>query len=115
MDKELKTFAVTWDSNIEASTPLEAARECWRLMRGADSTANCFTVTDEQGNVTEVDLMEEGAGNTIDRDAARDKLWEHVETSIEGYANMIDRLIAFMPEEILAEFLQQFTDDEDPE
>ena len=115
MTNKLKSFAVTWDSNTEASTPLEAARECWRLMRGADSTANCFTVTDEEGNITKVDLMEEGTGTEIDRGTARDKVWEHVETSIESYANMIDRLIAFMPEEMLAEFIQQFADDEDPE
>jgi len=41
---KLKTFAVTWDATTEEVSPLEAARQCWRMMRDPDSTANFFTV-----------------------------------------------------------------------
>jgi len=59
MSKKLKTYAVTWDCPIDATSPLEAAREAWRMMREPDSTANYFTVVDEEGEVSGIDLTVE--------------------------------------------------------
>lgn len=36
----------------------------------------------------------------------RDEVWDHVETSLDGYGNMIDRLIAAMPLQSLASFVE---------
>ena len=118
-EPELKTYAVTWDATTEQVSTLEAARECWRMMRDPDSIANVFMVTDEEGNVTQVDLMAEGTGEEagspadVSRQALHDDVWLHVESSIEGYADIIDQLIAFMPDELLARFVEKLNDSED--
>lgn len=53
-------YHVTWEIEVCADTPEEAAREAWRLMRVSDSTANVFDVTlpDESGETIRVDLQE---------------------------------------------------------
>jgi len=51
-------FLVTWEMNIDAATPSEAARKAWEYMRAPDSTANAFTITDEAGNAVQVDLSD---------------------------------------------------------
>ena len=52
----MKHYSVEWVIDIDAKDAVSAAEEAWRLMRGHGSTANCFTVTDDEGNGTEVDL-----------------------------------------------------------
>ena len=51
-------YLVTWEIDVECESPEEAALEAWKLMRHPDSTANVFTVTDEQGGSVKVDLEE---------------------------------------------------------
>lgn len=53
-------YLITWTIDEWAETPEAAARKAWRHMRNEDSIANVFTVTDEQGNDTKVDLQELG-------------------------------------------------------
>ena len=53
-----KQYLVTWQIDAECDTPEEAALEAWRAMRRSDSTANVFTVLDEQGGSVKVDLEE---------------------------------------------------------
>ncbi len=51
-------YVVTWEMDIDAETPQDAARQAWGHMRAIDSTANVFDVLDEGGECTRVDLME---------------------------------------------------------
>lgn len=51
-------YLVTWEIDEFEDTPELAARAAWRHMRNPDSTANVFTVIDENGEQTKVDLQE---------------------------------------------------------
>jgi hypothetical protein len=53
-------YVVTWEMDIDAGTPEEAARQAWEAMRRPESTANVFDVLDTEGGCTRVDLMEGG-------------------------------------------------------
>ena len=53
------TMRVTWEMDIDAESPLEAAQKAWDCMRSPDSIANAFTVVDRDGK-NNIDLMEEG-------------------------------------------------------
>lgn len=55
----MQDFLVEWRINIIADTPEDAARKAWEIMRRAESTANCFHVTDDAGTETVVDLMDD--------------------------------------------------------
>lgn len=57
----MPTYRVTWDIDIDGTTPLEAARMAQTIMRDADSTATVFTVTDENGHTTTLDLADAAA------------------------------------------------------
>jgi hypothetical protein len=50
------TYRVTWEIDIEAESPRQAAEIADGFRRL--STMPCFAVTDRAGNVTEVDLDE---------------------------------------------------------
>ena len=50
-------YRVTWESDIEADTPEEAARQAWQHMRTPDSIANVFDVSDDAETV-QIDLTE---------------------------------------------------------
>lgn len=52
-------YLVQWEIHLAADSPREATEQAWAHMRRPDSTANVFTLTDEDGDDTEVDLMEE--------------------------------------------------------
>lgn len=52
-------FRVVWEIDEFAETPREAAEKAWQRMRGEGSTACYFEVFDQDGNRTNVDLMEE--------------------------------------------------------
>ena len=54
----MKHYVVTWEIDVDAGTPEEAARQAWAHMRAVDSTANVFDVLDEAGGCTRVDLEE---------------------------------------------------------
>ena len=49
-------YYITWDIDVEADSPYEAAREALRIHRDPDSIATVFNVHDELGNITTIDL-----------------------------------------------------------
>lgn len=51
-------YRVTWEIDINADSPQEAAKQAWEHMQRPDSTANVFDVVDSKGNTTRVDLLE---------------------------------------------------------
>ncbi len=46
----MNQYIVTWEMDVEAKTPEQAAQEAWRTMRKPNSAANVFNVVDEEGN-----------------------------------------------------------------
>jgi len=50
-------YHVTWEIDLDAETPEEAAREALDIHRDLSSIASVFTVTDYAGNVTVVDAI----------------------------------------------------------
>lgn len=52
-------YNVTWEIDIDASSPRSAAEFALAIQR-SESSAIVFRVTDKHGNVTQVDLWEEG-------------------------------------------------------
>ena len=55
-------FHIVWEIDEYAETPQQAAKKAWKHMRSSDSTACYFEVLDQDGNKTNVDLMEEVDG-----------------------------------------------------
>ena len=53
------TMHLTWDIDLEADSPREAAEQALRIMQRPDSTATVFTVVDDLGQQQTIDLMEE--------------------------------------------------------
>jgi len=49
-------YIVEWKIDIDAYTPKEAAEQAKKIMQDPDSHATFFEVTDENGDVTGVDL-----------------------------------------------------------
>ena len=52
-------YLVTWEMDIYADSPWEAAEKAWGHMRALDSSANVFEVIDANGVGTIIDLSEE--------------------------------------------------------
>lgn len=52
-------FHIVWEIDEYAETPQQAAEKAWKHMRSSYSTACYFEVFDQDGNKTNVDLMEE--------------------------------------------------------
>lgn len=52
-------YLVTWEIDIYADSPREAAEKAWEHMRVPDSSANVFNVIDKDGDKTTVDLEEQ--------------------------------------------------------
>jgi hypothetical protein len=52
-------YLVTWQIDIEADTPQEAARKALLIQRKHDSIATVFDVTDEAGQTSTFDLNPE--------------------------------------------------------
>lgn len=52
-------FLVTWEIDIDAENPLDAAQQALAIQRDPQAIATCFTVQDQEGNKTTVDLSEE--------------------------------------------------------
>ena len=56
-EKEMKSFLVTWEINIDADTAEEAALDAWQMYFSEDTDANFFTVEDEEtGKKHDVDV-----------------------------------------------------------
>ena len=49
---------VTWEIDLDAGTPREAAEKAFAIMQRPGTTATVFDVTDETGATHRVDLME---------------------------------------------------------
>ena len=52
-------YHVMWEIDIEADTPEEAARIALDIQRNPESTATVFTVTDEEDEMTNIDLIDD--------------------------------------------------------
>lgn len=52
-------FHVTWEIDVYAETPREAAEQAFAHMQRVGTTANYFLVQDQDGFKTYVDLCEE--------------------------------------------------------
>lgn len=57
--KATQRYLVTWEIDIYADSPREAAEKAWGHMRAPDSTANVFTILNKDGDKIIVDLLEE--------------------------------------------------------
>ena len=55
----IQRFRVEWCCDFYAETHREAAEEAWEAMRREGSTANYFTVFDQDNDGRTVDLSEE--------------------------------------------------------
>jgi hypothetical protein len=51
-------YLVTWQIDMDADTPEEAAIKALHIMRDEESSAKYFLVGDEDGEIHEVDLCE---------------------------------------------------------
>jgi hypothetical protein len=55
----MKTYKIAWEIQVNANSPLEAAKDAVTIMRDADNIAQQFYVQDEDTNeVVSVDLDE---------------------------------------------------------
>lgn len=54
----MRTYRVTWEIELDAETPEDAAREALEIQRNPDSTATVFKVYDEKGIDHAFDLTE---------------------------------------------------------
>lgn len=50
-------YRVEWAIDIGADTPEEAARLALAIQRNPGSTATVFTVTDEEGEMEDIDIL----------------------------------------------------------
>ena len=56
----MTAYSVSWRIDIEAESPVEAARQALEIHRDPNSTATVFDIYDEDGNHTCVDLLGTG-------------------------------------------------------
>ncbi|MGA2229012.1 MAG: hypothetical protein ABSH41_31640 [Syntrophobacteraceae bacterium] len=54
----MTSYSVNWKIDIEAESPVEAAKQALEIHRDQNSTAIVFDVFDEHRNYTRVDLLE---------------------------------------------------------
>ena len=55
----MNSYLVSWDIDVEASSPAEAAKQAEELFKRSDSTATFFNVIDKStGGETLIDLLE---------------------------------------------------------
>jgi hypothetical protein len=55
----MSSYLVQWEINIDADSPVEAAKEAWRIQLDISSTATVFKVVDEETDkVEQIDLEE---------------------------------------------------------
>lgn len=58
-----KEYRITWEIDIDANSPLEAAKKALAVMRDSHSTATFFKVTDNETNETsDIDLEDDSIG-----------------------------------------------------
>ena len=49
-------YHVSWDIDLVADSPMDAARQALRIQRDPDSIATVFDVTNEEGDIERIDL-----------------------------------------------------------
>lgn len=54
----MKEYTVSWDIQLDAESPLEAAKKAFAIMRDPDSLATCFDVIAPNGECIGIDLHE---------------------------------------------------------
>ncbi|MEK6832678.1 MAG: hypothetical protein AABY32_01410 [Nanoarchaeota archaeon] len=52
----MKEFRVSWEIDIDANSPYEAAKEAFKIMQEPGSSATFFEVTSPKGNKYQYDL-----------------------------------------------------------
>ncbi len=83
-------YRVTWEIDITADNPRDAAAAALAIMQRKDSQATVFAVTSEDGETEQIDLMEAPEGfalvhdnnqafswHTTREDAEQRQKWEH--------------------------------------
>jgi len=61
----MKEYHVTWDIEVEAKNPIEAAETALKIQRDPFSTAIVFRVIDMTGKVVFVDLERDALPNLL--------------------------------------------------
>jgi hypothetical protein len=61
-------FRVTWEINLDAETPTDAAKRAFAIQRDPISIATVFSVTNPQGAVTVIDLLDATDANQASPD-----------------------------------------------
>ena len=56
----MTAYSVNWKIDIEAESPVEAAKQALEIQRDPATLATVFEIYDEDGNHTSVDLLEIG-------------------------------------------------------
>jgi hypothetical protein len=69
----MTSYHVTWEIDLDAETPLEAARDALAIQRDSGSLATVFTVFGEDGSQSRVDITEEDDLEASDRLTSRDR------------------------------------------
>jgi hypothetical protein len=57
-------YRITWEMDIDADSPIDAARQALKIQRDPDSIANVFDITDEAGTTERIDLEDAGTAFT---------------------------------------------------
>lgn len=55
----MQNYRVMWEIDIEADSPKDAAQHALLIQQDQDSAALVFSVTNEDGDTIEIDLLEE--------------------------------------------------------
>jgi hypothetical protein len=72
-------FRVTWEIDIEAETPKQAAEQAFAIQQDPETMATVFAMTDPAGVTTEIDLLD-------------DPDWELVTTRVPPWAKVDNNL-----------------------
>ncbi len=58
----VKSYFITWEIEVTAKDPIDAARIAFEMQQDPDTLATCFKVTEQDGEETiTIDLLEEDA------------------------------------------------------
>jgi len=64
----MQEFHVTWEIDITADSPQEAAKRALTIQRDPESSATVFDVTDEAGVTERIDLEDSGGDDCFEQD-----------------------------------------------
>ncbi len=56
-EPKFKTYRVIWEMEMDATNPVEAAQEAFKIMRAQPAYAASFEVIDENGHSRGIDLL----------------------------------------------------------